>query len=82
MVRKREDIFAPLKNAEGKNSPVTVREAIERYERKLYKQVTGHSPLCKTTTAITQIKQSYASGIRLHYMKIALATNLTLAYSD
>lgn len=38
----RERCFAPLKNASGDNSIKTVQQALEKEERRLYREATGH----------------------------------------
>jgi len=40
----REDCFAPLKNCEGNNSPETVHEALQEFDRKVFFAVTGVEP--------------------------------------
>ncbi len=41
LVCPRENIFAPLKNAEGNNSLRTVQEALMHFDRRFYENITG-----------------------------------------
>lgn len=41
LVSRREDCFEPLKNATGAFSPETVRAALQKYDKKLFENITG-----------------------------------------
>lgn len=44
LIYPREECFAPLKNEKGNDSPQTVREALQKRDRQVFRDITGIEP--------------------------------------